>query len=262
MKWFLGGVAFWLVFSVTSAGALEGKQCHVYQFECLPSVGKVNVRVHHVNCSVISHPYGTTNEALAADNIYFADIKGENDRNKHECTVRGRKVQIEMDALFFNPDQHSINCVNNYEYIIRTNWWLDGKKVVKNLRFLGGCNHESMFLGTFIREITALIPYEENPHKDKGNSGPFSSDIYFDIRDISDTMFKFAVDITPPYQDLSAEKHRSYLNGIPLTNIHIHGEDGEGFILPKILPKYAIYNEDTENFVPPKILKKKGTEKP
>lgn len=226
MKWVLGVLG---VFLLPYTAFAEGRSCSVYQFQCLPSIGRVSINIHEINCYVASHPFTTTNEALAADNIYFADNKGENDRNKHECTIRGRKVKVEVDALFLNPDQHGINCVHNYEYIIRTNWWLDGEAVVKDLRFHGGCDHESMVHGTFIDDLIGFIPAEETPA---------GADIYLKTRDISNNIHLYGVTLAPPFKRQESEDDFTPLNGIPLTNVHVHGEEAENFVLPSIFPRY------------------------
>ena len=207
----------------------EGRDCDVYRFQCLPEVGEISIRLHKLQCYVSYAPLETDMATLDKQGLQFADVIGKNDKNKHECTVRGHKVQVEMDGIYYNSEEQGPNCKYVFGYIMRTNWWLDGKKVVNDLRFSGGCDKDVMVYGTFIRSLVGHIPSKGNTftHID-------TADIYFKAQKSSDEILNFAVDITPPYRVTETKVGRdTFLNGVPLTNIHIHGEEGEKFKIPE-----------------------------
>lgn len=189
----------------------------VYRVNCLPEVGVMEIQ-----------RYSTTEKGQTK---YFSDPAnmeekgyhnplwelGRPDMYTHQCMVNGQQLLVKMDGLSYTKEKHGRPCAWDIQSTLRMNAWLNGKMIIDNLRFDGGCKDYEFSLGESIESIT-IRPFAEDTKNSEKASEVW---IYIETLELEGYLKKrHGVDFS-----LDDGKDNEFFKGTPLTNADVHGAD-------------------------------------
>lgn len=197
------------------------KDSDVYRVNCLPEVGVMEIKRYATGGfkSAFFEDVATMHEKGYRHPMWK---HGRPDMYQHQCIIHGQQLAVKIDVLKYTKEKHGAQCHWYKQSTLRINAWLEGNKIIDNLRFEPGCTIDRNYLGPSISTISIAPQTEET----KWNK--YVADVIFDIH-LEDVVRSFGIKYSPPFKD-----NTRLSKGQPITNADVHGEDIDKFFPPDL----------------------------